>query len=63
MQKYLEGKFGDAFGDVSKAMLGLARSLPASKLAGKAYARYEQFRPGIPSGKLDLELIRKMTSA
>jgi hypothetical protein len=32
-QKYLEGKFGDAFGDVSNAMLGSARSLPASGLA------------------------------
>ena len=71
MQKYLEGKFGDALGDVSNAMPGPARSLPASELAGKAYARYEQFRSGIPpckkrwgaSGKLDLDLIRKMVSA
>ena len=71
MQKYLEGKFGDALDDVSNVMLGLARSLPASELAGKAYPLCEQFRSGIPpgkkrwgaSGKLDLELIRKMTSA
>ena len=40
-------------------------------LAGKAYALYEKFRPQIPpgkkgwgaSGKLDLDLIRKMASA
>jgi hypothetical protein len=70
-QKYLEGKFGDAFGDVSNARLGPARSLPASELAGRAYALYEQFRPGIPpgkkrwgaSGKLDLDFLRKMASA
>ena len=70
-QKYLEGKFGDAQGDVPKAMLEIAKSLPPSQLAGKAYALYEQFRPEISpgkkrwgvSGKLDLDFIRKMTSA
>ncbi len=49
-------------------MLELARSLPPSELAEEAYAMYEQFRPEIPSGrrgwgasgKLDLDLIRKM---
>jgi hypothetical protein len=64
-------KEDEAFGDVSNAMLGLARSLPASELARKAYALYEHFRAEIPpgkkrwgaSGKLDLDLIRKMTSA
>ena len=68
VQKYLEGKFGDALEDVSKAMLGLAKSLPPSQLAEKAYALYEKFRPEIPpgkkgwgaSGKLDLDLIRRM---
>ena len=71
VQKYLEGKFGDALKDVSKAMLGLAKSLPPSELAEKAYTLYEKFRPEIPpgkkgwgaSGKLDLDLIRKMASA
>ena len=70
-QKDLEGKFGDALGEVSKAMLDLAKSLPPSELAEKAYALYEKFRPEIPpgkkgwgaSGKLDLGLIRKMASA
>ena len=71
VQKYLKGKFGDALEDVSRAMLELAKSMPPSQLAGKAYPLYEKFRPEIPpgkkgwgaSGKLDLDLIRKMASA
>jgi hypothetical protein len=71
VQKYLESKFGDALGDVSNAMMELAKSLPPSELTGKAYALYEKFRPEIPPGKkgwgafgkLDLELIRRMASA
>lgn len=71
VQKYLESKFGDALEDVSGAMRKLAKSLPPSQLARKAYALYEKFRPEIPpgkkgwgaSGKLDLDLIRKMASA
>jgi len=71
VQKYLESKFGDALKDVSNAMLELAKSLPPSHLAEKAYALYERFRPEIPpgkkgwgvSGKLDLDLIRKMASS
>jgi hypothetical protein len=70
VQKHLEGKFGDALEGVSKAMLELAKSLPSSELAEKAYSLYETFRPQIPpgkkgwgaSGKLDLDLIRKMAS-
>jgi len=49
----------------------LARSLPPSELAEKAYALYEKFRPEIPpgkrgwgaSGKLDLNLMRKLASS
>jgi len=71
VQKYLESKFGDALKDVSDAMLELAKSLPPSHLAQKAYSLYEKFRPEIPSGKrgwgasgtLDLDLIRNMASA
>jgi len=66
VQKSLESKFGDTPEDVSNAILGLARSLPPSKLAEKAYTLYEKFRPEIPpgkkgggaSGKLYLDLIR-----
>ncbi len=69
-QKYLEGKFGDALEDGSKAMLVLAKSLPAPQLAEKVNGLYEKFRPEIPpgkkgwgaSGKLDLDLIHKMAS-
>jgi len=32
-------------------MLELAKSLPPSQLAQKAYALYEKFRPEIPPGK------------
>ena len=66
---YLEGKFGDALDEVTEVMLELAKSLPPSELAEKAYALYETFRPEIPpgkrgwgaSGKLDLNRVRKMT--
>ena len=71
VQKYLESKFGEALKDVSGTMMALAKSLPPSQLAEKAYSLYEKFRPEIPpgkkgwgvSGKLDLDLIRKMASA
>ena len=51
VQKYLEGKFGDALEDVSAAMLELARSLAPSELAPKAYSLYEKFTHEIPPGK------------
>jgi len=71
VQKYLESKFGDALDEVYKAMVDLAKSIELSRLAEKAYGLYEKFRPAIPpgkkgwgaSGKLDLDLIRKMASA
>jgi len=71
VEKYLESNFGDALEDFSSAMQDLAKSLPPPQLAGKAYGLYEKFRPAIPpvkrgwgaSGKLDLDLIRKMASA
>ena len=70
VQKRLEGKFGDALKDVTNAILELAKSLAPAQLAEKAYSLYEKFRPEIPpgkrgwgaSGKLDLDLIRKMAS-
>jgi hypothetical protein len=71
VQKYLENMFGDALEDVSNAMLELAKFLPPSHLAQKAYPLFEKFRPEIPpgkkgwgaSGKLDLDLIREMGSS
>ena len=69
VETYLESKFYNALDEVTEVMLELAKSLPSSELAEKAYALYEKFRPEIPpgkrgwgaSGKLDLDRIRKMT--
>ncbi len=51
-------------------MQELAKSLPPALLADKAYALYEKFRSEIPpgkkgwgaSGKVGLDLVRKMAS-
>ena len=51
VETYLESKFGDALDEVTEVMLELAKSLPPSELAEKAYALYEKFRPEIPPGK------------
>jgi hypothetical protein len=50
-QSYLEGKFGDALDGVCEVMKRLAKSMEPAELAEEAYALYEKFRPGIPSGK------------
>jgi len=52
-------------------VLELAKSVPPFQLAEEGYALYEKFRREFPpgkkgwgaSGKLDLDLIRKMASA
>ena len=59
VQEYLESKFGDALEDVSKAMLGLAKSLPPSQLAEKAYILCEKLRPEIPPGKERMGSLRQ----
>ena len=67
VQRYLEGKFGDALDAVERAMEKLAGSIDADELARSAYALYEVFRPEVPAGVrgwgaagvLDLERIRK----
>jgi hypothetical protein len=53
VQKYLEGKFGDALEDVSSAMHKLAKSLPPSELAEKAYALYGNLGPKFLLAKKD----------
>ena len=66
VQRYLEGKFGDALGAVEQAMEKLAASLDAGELARSAYSLYEAFRPEVPAGVrgwgaagvLDLDRIR-----
>lgn len=68
VQKYPESKFGDALEEASNAMVDLAKSLPPSQLAERAYSLYEKFRPAIPpgkkgwgaSGKLDLDGLRRL---
>jgi hypothetical protein len=51
VERYLEGKFGEALGEVRAAMVRLARSLPPEELARRAYELYEAFRPAVPAGE------------
>jgi len=68
VQRYLEGKFGDALDPVRQAMEELARAFEPDDLADAAYGLYEKFRPKIAAGRrgwgqkgvLDLDLIRSM---
>jgi len=68
VERYLEGKFGDALDSVRRAMEALAASLQPAELAAGAYALYEQFRPSIPGGvrgwgakgELSLDRIREL---
>jgi hypothetical protein len=70
VERYLEGKFGDAYPAVRHAMSGLARSRSPSELAATAYELYEKFRPAIPpgvrgwgaAGKLNLTVIDALTT-
>jgi len=50
VERYLERAFGDALGDAREAMMGLAKSLPPSQIATRAYRIYEDFRPDVPEG-------------
>ena len=50
VERYLEGKFGDALADARAAMTKLAKAFPKAELEEKAYALYEAFRPKIPQG-------------
>jgi hypothetical protein len=69
VERYLEGKFGEALQDARDAMRLLARSVPAAELATHAYRLYEEFRPSIPAGvtgwgaKGELDLDRIATLA
>ena len=71
VQRYLQCKFGDNLAPARAAMGHLARSMPPKTLAVSGYALYVKFRPGVPTGvkgwgargKLDLNLIRRLTKA
>ncbi len=51
VERYLEGKFGDALAGARRAMTQLAGSLGPAVLAERAYGLYERFRPEIPAGR------------
>ena len=50
VERYLEGKFGDALPRVRKAMMGLTNAFDREELAQRGFSLYEQFRPQIPEG-------------
>jgi len=66
VQRYLEGKFGEALPAVERAMDELARAFSPAELNRRAFELYEAFRPEVPSGTrgwgasgvLDLDRIR-----
>jgi hypothetical protein len=51
VERYLAGKFGQDLEAVRGAMQALAGSMPPAELARRAFALYERFRPGVPSGE------------
>jgi hypothetical protein len=71
VERYLEGKFGEALQSVRKAMEELCRAFSPKELAMKAFSLYEHFRPGIPEGvrgwgakgELDLDKIRELSAS
>jgi hypothetical protein len=70
VERYLEGKFGDALPKTRKAMTELANALNPDELARRGFGLYEQFRPVIPEGvqgwgakgELDLGRISKLAA-
>lgn len=66
VERYLRGKFGEAFDDVRRAMDGLARAFSPQELTVRAFSLYERFRPNVPEGvrgwgakgELDLDRLR-----
>jgi hypothetical protein len=70
VERYLEGKFGDALPVLRRAMTQLANALKPDELAQRGFGLYEQFRPMIPEGvqgwgakgELDLGRISKLAT-
>ena len=68
VERYLEGKFGEALPAVRGAMTALAKGFKADQLAREAFGLYEEFRPAIPEGvggwgakgELDLNRVRAL---
>jgi hypothetical protein len=70
VERYLQGKFGEAFESVRRAMEELARAFSSKELAARAFSLYERFRPQIPDGvrgwgakgELDLDRLRELSA-
>lgn len=70
VERYLEQKFGEHYGEARSAMEKLAKAYTPRKLEAEAYPLYEKFRPAIPEGKkgwgakgkLDLDYILSLAS-
>jgi hypothetical protein len=70
VERYLNGKFGDALGAVRTEMERLASRFPPERLNHEGFHLYEQFRPEVPSdergwgakGVLDLTKIRALAT-
>jgi hypothetical protein len=70
VERYLEGKFGEALESVRRTMMELALSFSPGELANRAFYLYERFRPAIPEGargwgakgELDLDRLRELSS-
>jgi len=68
VERYLRGKFGEAFDAVRRAMEELARAFSPKELTARAFSLYERFRPVVPEGvrgwgargELDLDRIRTL---
>ncbi len=66
VERYLEKKFGAGLAEARAALEALAQAYPSQELERRAFALYEQFRPGVPegvqgwgaAGELNLEHIR-----
>lgn len=69
VERYLQGKFGEAFAPVRRAMEELSRAFSPQELAVRAFSLYERFRPVIPEGvrgwgvkgEMDLDRIRGLS--
>src|SRR4030066_484287 len=69
VERYLQGKFGEAFDSVRQVMEERARAFSPKELAARAFSLYEYFRPSIPEGvrgwgakgELDLDRLRGLS--
>ncbi len=68
VERYLRGKFGEAFESALGAMQELAGAFSPKELAVQAFTLYENFRPSVPEGvhgwgakgELDLDKLRDL---